>query len=80
MKINYDLYTGHLSLKGKKKALFGLQYLSYFYVIYLFAIEVFTFLFILISNDNKRVKIVSTILVILSIVLIFLEPWEWFIH
>ncbi len=79
IKINFDLYIEYVYADGKKRALYGLQYLKYFYLIYIFAVEVFTFLFILISNENKMIKLFSFLLILLSTVLIFIEPWKWFI-
>lgn len=78
-KINYNLFVEYTTADGKTRALYGLQYLKYFYVIYIFAVEVFGFLFILISNKYKKIKIISFFLLILSSVLIFIEPWKWFI-
>lgn len=78
-KINYDLFIEYTTADGKKRAVFGLQYIKYFYVIYIFAVEFIVFLFILISNNNKRIITFSLLLLILSSVLIFIEPWKWFI-
>ena len=78
-KINYDLFIEYTTVDGKTRALYGLQYLKYFYVIYIFVVEFFGFLFILISNKYKKIKIISFFLLILSSVLIFIEPWKWFI-
>tara|TARA_R110002033_G_scaffold163078_1_gene200021 strand:+ start:38 stop:343 length:306 start_codon:yes stop_codon:yes gene_type:complete len=78
-KINYDLFTEYTTSDGKTKALFGLQYIKYYYVIYIFVVEVFVFIFILISNKNKKIIAFSLLLLILSSVLIFIEPWKWFI-
>lgn len=78
-KINYDLFVEYTTSNSKKRALFGLQYIKYFYVIYIFAVDFFVFLFILISNNNRKVTTFSLLLLILSSVLIFIEPWKWFI-
>jgi len=79
LKINYDLYVEFLDSKENKSALFGLYYLEYFYVIYIFVIELISLVFIFIFNNKKPVRILSTILVLLSSLLIFLEPWRIFI-
>jgi hypothetical protein len=79
VKIDYDLFIEYTTADEKTRALFGLQYLNYYYVIYIFVVEVFVFLFILISNNNKKIISFSLLLLILSSVLIFLEPWKWFI-
>lgn len=79
VKINFDLYTQYVSAKGKTRGLFGFYSLKYFYVIYIFAVEIFTFLFILISNENKKIKLFSFLLILMSTILIFLKPWKWFI-
>ncbi len=79
LKINYDLYIAYNTAIGKKKALFGLQYIQYFYVIYIFAVEIFTFLFIAIANKNKSIIYSSLCLLLLSSLLIFVKPWKYFI-
>lgn len=68
-----------MSSSGKKRALFGLHYIKYFYVVYLFIFEIFAFLIILISNNLKSTIYISLILLIISAILIFAEPWQWFI-
>ena len=79
IKINYDLYTAYKTTIGKNKALFGIQYMQYFYVIYIFAVEIYTFLFITIINKNKRIIYFSLFLIVLSSILIFIKPWKYFI-
>jgi hypothetical protein len=79
IKINYDLYSAYKTATGKNKALFGLQYMQYFYVVYIFAVEVFTFLFMAIVNKNKRIIYFSLYLIVLSSILIFIQPWKYFI-
>ena len=77
--INKQLYYDYLTSRGKKYALFGLQYMSYFYVVYLLILEFVLLFFLTISNGRKSITYISIVLVVISLLLVFLEPWKFFI-
>jgi len=77
-KINYDLYVDFSNSIGKKRALFGLYYLEYFYVTYIFIIELISLIFIFIFNNKNTIRALSILLLLVSSFLIFFEPWQLF--
>ena len=79
LMINYELFIDFSLTMGKKQALFDLYYLKYFYVVYIFGAELISLIFIFIFNNKKSIRLFSLLLVLLSSLLIFLEPWHWFI-
>ncbi len=78
LKINYDLYVDFSNSIGKKRALFGLYYLDYFYVAYIFIIELISLIFIFIFSNRNLIRVLSILLLLVSSLLIFLEPWQFF--
>jgi len=78
LKINYDIYVDFSNSNGKSNALFGLYYLEYFYVIYIYILELISLIFIFIIGPKKSIRILSLLLLLLSSLLIFTEPWQLF--
>jgi hypothetical protein len=81
IKINHDLAIKYLSADGKTKALFGIieffDLSNYKYYLLVLNLSSIFSIFLAIRNKERRVMILSSILMsLLSIILIFASLWK----
>ena len=81
--LNYNLAQRFLSVDGKTQALFGIIELSWLnYKLYIVPFLILSLLLWVLSIRKKELRALSvtaTILIVISIILVFIRIWRWMI-